>query len=90
MINTFIESEKYTLTESKCHNVHIGNNKENSMDLTVHTHKMHESTKEKYVGHLIDQTGNQRATIKDRKSKGCGIVREGTKEAPLGKWPVES
>ena len=93
VINTFMESEKLTLSESKCHNVHIGNKKENCKDLAVHTHKMHESSQEKYLGDLIDQTGTQRATIRDRKSKGYGIVSQVlaiTKEAPLGKWRVKS
>ena len=54
---------------------------------------MHESKKEKYLGDIIDNTGNQRATVKDRKSKGYGIVSQVlaiTKEAPLGKWKVKS
>ena len=88
-----MESEKLTLSEIKYHNVHIGNKKENCKDLAVHTHKMHESSQEKYLGDLIDQTGTQRAIIRDRKSKGYGIVSQVlaiTKEAPLGKWRVKS
>ena len=61
--------------------------------MKVHKHKMHESKKEKYLGDIVDQTGNQRATVQDRKSKGYGIVSQViaiTKEAPLGKWRVKS
>ena len=93
VINTFMESEKLTLSESKCHNIHIGSRRENCKYLAVHDYKMHESKKEKYFGDIIDTTGNQRATIKDRKSKGYGIVNQViaiTKEAPLGKWRVKS
>ena len=48
---------------------------------------------EKYLGDIIDKSGNQRATIKDRQSKGYGIVGQIiaiTSEAPLGKWRVKS
>ena len=92
-INTFMESEKLTLSENKCHNVHIGRDREKCKDLKVHKNKMHESRKERYLGDIIDQTGNQRATVKDRKLKGSGIVSQVlaiTKEAPLGKWRMKS
>ena len=86
VINTFFESEKLTLSETKCHNIHIGKHKENCRDLKVHNQKMHEANKEKYLGDIVNTTGNQRATVKDRKSKGYGIVSQVlaiTKEAPL-------
>ena len=54
---------------------------------------MHEANQEKYLGDIVNTTGNQRATVKDRKSKGYGIVSQVlaiTKEAPLGKWRVKS
>ena len=88
-----MESEKLTLSENKCHNVHIGRDREKCKDLKVHKNKMHESRKERYLGDIIDQTGNQRATVKDRKLKGSGIVSQVlaiTKEAPLGKWRMKS
>ena len=53
---------------------------------------MHESKKEKYLGDIIDNTGNQRATVKDRKSKVYGIVSQVlaiTNKAPLRKWKVK-
>ena len=37
---------------------------------------MHESKKEKYLGDIIESKGTQRDTIKDRKAKGYGIVRD--------------
>ena len=88
VINTFFAAEKLTLSETKWHNIHIGNHKENCRDLKVHNEKMHEANQEKYLGDIVNTTGNQRATVKDRKSKGYGIVSQVlaiTKEAPLGK-----
>ena len=54
---------------------------------------MHESNKEKYLGDIIEQSGTQRANIKDRKAKGYGIVSQVLaikKEPPLGKWRIKS
>ena len=93
VINTFMESENLTLSENKCHNIHIGKNKERCNELKVHNKTMHESGKEKYLGEIIEKSGNQRATIKDRKSKGYGIVGQIigiTSEAPFGMWRVKS
>ena len=61
-----MEFEKLTLSKNKCHNIHIGQKKENCKELKVHDKIMHESRQEKYLGDIIDKTGNQRATIKDR------------------------
>ena len=93
VINTFMESEKLTLSENKCHNIHIGKHKDKCKELKVHNKIMHESRKEKYSCDIIDKSGNQRATIKDRQSKCYGIVGQIiaiTSEAPLGKWRVKS
>ena len=93
VINTFMETKKLTLSENKCHNVHIGQKQEICKELKVHNTTMHESHQEKYLGDIIDKSGTQRATIKYRKSKGYGIVGQIiaiTEEAPLGKWRVKS
>ena len=51
-----MESEKLTLSETKCHNVHVGRDREKCKDLKVHKNKTHESRKEMYLGDIIDQT----------------------------------
>ena len=83
VINTFMESEKVSLPELKCHNIHIGKNKQTCKDLIVHGHKRHQSRKNKYLGRMIDKTGNQRSTIQDRKCKGYGIVSHAPNEKCL-------
>ena len=51
---------------------------------------MPESGKVKYIGDIINKSGHQRATIKDRQSKGYGLVgaifrnRNNTKKVNLG------
>ena len=41
VINTFIELEKMTLSEKKCHNVHVGKNAHKCPDLKVHGDTMY-------------------------------------------------
>ena len=51
---------------------------------------MHESKHEKYMGDIITKTGNQRATIQNRKLNGFGIVSQIVNESPLGRWRTKS
>ena len=60
--------------QAKCHNMHIGRNKENCKELKVQNTIVHESLPDKYLGDIINKTANQRETVKDRKAKGYGIV----------------
>ena len=91
VINEFLESKKLTLSKSKCHRIHMGKKKdENSMkrpNLKVHNDRMEDSVIEKYLGDIVDKTGQIRATIEDRKRKGFGILAEITailNDVPLG------
>ena len=92
-VNTFMESEKLCLSETKSNVIHVGSKLESCNELKVHNKKMHESKKEKYLGDTINRTGSQRATIQDRKQKGFGIIGQIIaiiKEAPLGQWRMRS
>ena len=73
-VNTFMESEKFCLSETKSNVIHVGSKLESCNELKVHNKKMHESKKEKYLGDTINRTGSQRATIQDRKQKSFGII----------------
>ena len=46
VINTFIELEKLTLSQKKCHIVHVGKNLQNCPDLKVHGKKMKNTKQE--------------------------------------------
>ena len=88
-----MEAEKLSLSDKKCNKIHVGSKWESCQELKVHDKKMHESKSEKYLGGTINSTGNQRATIQDRKQKGFGIVSQIVaivKEAPLDKWRMKS
>ena len=78
VINGFIESKKLTLSKSKCHRIHISKKKdENSMkcpNLKVHNDRMEDPVREKYLGDIVDKTGQIRATIEDRKTKGYALA----------------
>ena len=58
-----METEKLTLSENKCHNIHIGQQQESCKDLKVQNKTLHESQQDKYLGDNIVKSGTQRATI---------------------------
>lgn len=89
---TFMESKKLGLSKDKCYRIHIGKGHDNCPDLAVHDSKMKEAEKEKYLGDIIDSTGNLEATIESSQKKGDGIMSEILSiinEIPLGKYKVE-
>ena len=92
MINTFIESKKLKLSESKCFRLHIGKEHENCPSLKVHEHNMKESEREKYLGDIVDSNGKVQATIESRTKKGQGIITEIMSiinEIPFGEHQTE-
>ena len=92
-INTFIELEKLKLSESKCSNVHIGNNLKNCQEFKVHGKKMKHSNQETYLGDKIDRKISIKETIKSRISKGFGAVSNIlaiVNEVPLAHWRIEA
>ena len=94
-VNAFIESKKLTLSETKCHRIHIErkpNKPVECQQLKVHDKVMEDSTREKYLGDILDNSGKIRATIEERRAKGFGIVNEILailEEIPLGRYRME-
>jgi len=91
-INTFIESKKLKLSETKCFRMHIGEGHSKCPELKVHDYEMKESEKEKYLGDVVDSNGKIQATIENRKKRGTGIISEIIsiiKEIPFGKYRTE-
>ena len=76
LINTFVESKKLKLSESKCFRLHIGKDHENCPTLKVHEHEMKDSEREKYLGDIVDSNGKVQATIENRTKRGQGIITE--------------
>ena len=95
VVNAFIESKKLTLSKAKCHRIHIEKKQTQTKEclrLKVHDEPMDESTKEKYLGDIVDETGKIRKTIEERRTKGFAIVNEILailEEVPLGKYRME-
>ena len=61
-------------------------------ELKIHVEKMSDSSQEKYLGDMINTTGNAKATGADRISRGHGIVSEIRailNEVPLGRYKLE-
>ena len=81
--------------KSKCHRLHESKKKEKSFKcpaIKVHDDAMENSSKEKYLGDIVDESGKVRATIEDRRRKGFSIVSEIMSildEIPLGVHKME-
>ena len=95
-VNAFIEGKKLTLSNKKCHRIHVqkksSKNKPDCMPLKIHNSKMNEAQQEKYLGDFIDTSGTIRKTVEERKNKGYGIVSEIIAildEIPLGRYKLE-
>ena len=87
VVNSFMDLEKLTLSEAKCHKLHIGKQERNCPDLQVHGHPMHEATSEKYLGDIINKSGTNKENLATRVAKGYGRVNTILAlldEAPLG------
>ena len=65
-VNTFMEHKRLKLSHKKCHRIHIGKDHSKCPQLRVHGEVMQDSNKEKYLGDIIDTTGNIQATIDNR------------------------
>ena len=44
-----MEAEKLSLSDNKCHVIHVGSKWQNCQDFKVHKNKMHKSKSEKYL-----------------------------------------
>ena len=91
-INTFIESKKLKLSETKCFRIHIGKGHSKCPELKVHDYEMKESEKEKYLGDVVYSNGKIQPTIESRKKRDIGIISEIMsiiKEIPFGKYRTE-
>lgn len=75
-INTFIELKKLRFSHKKCSQIHVGKGQQNCAGLKVHANRMNRSIKEKYLGDLVTDVGNNKANISDRVAKGYAIVNE--------------
>ena len=62
--------------KSKCHKMHIGKSHEMCPTLKVHGTIMQEATEETYLGDIISCDGKNTKNIKDRISKGLGIITQ--------------
>ena len=75
VINAFIEMKKLRLSHKKCSRIHIGKHTIECPELKVHEHRMKNSSQEKYLGDLLDQSGSIKPTIQDRVSKAWGYYQ---------------
>ena len=79
IINSFIETQRLTLSQEKNVVLHIGRKVKCKMTyptLKVHDHDMKVVTTQKYLGDIVSSSGSLRDTIEDRRNKGWGKLSE--------------
>ena len=69
-VNSFFEAEKLTLSKSKSHVIHVGENVENCCQLKVHIENIELAESENYLGDVNDKSVKPRQNILPRKAKG--------------------
>ena len=95
VVNSFMHTKKLTLSEKKCHTVHIimSNPGNECSSLKVQDTQMRKEPTVKYLGDQVNSTGSVKATIEERRGKAFGISAEILSIAnsvPLGQWRVKS
>ena len=94
-INSFVETHRQTMHDTKSVVIHVGNVKKCSQPcptLKVHDTNMHEAKSTKYLGNIITSSGGVRETIEDRRNQGWGRVAQIMSilgEVALGTYRIE-
>ena len=91
-VNSFIETNKLQLGQAKCAQIHIGKYSDICPELKVHSHLMHKTKREKYLGDYITAKGNNKDNITERVNKGHAIIGEINNiltEIPLGRYRID-
>ena len=79
IINSFIETQRLTLSDVKSVVLHVGKNcKKLCPKLKVHEKEMRVVDSVRYLGDIISATGAQRPCVEDRRCKGWGKLAEVT------------
>ena len=96
VINSFMETERLTISKEKSSVIHIGNTKkceQSCPKIKVHTENMKINHSTKYLGNILSSNGGIKETISDRRNKGWGLiskVKAILDEVPLGPHRVEA
>ena len=91
-VNTFIETKKLKLKQSKCAAIHVGRRTKFCPDLKVHGQKMHKEESVKYLGDVIHKSGKSKANTNERVAKAHAIhaeIRAILSDIPLGKYRTQ-
>ena len=79
IINSFIETQRLTLSREKSVVLHVSNKVKCQTQcpiLKVHAYDMNVVKSQKYLGDIISSSGTLRDTIEDRRNKGWGKLSE--------------
>ena len=91
-VNTFIETKKLKLADTKCSVIHVGKKCRKCPTLKVHGQKMHTAESIKYLGDSVHENGKVRFNILERRAKANGAfaeIRAILEDVPLGKYRIK-
>ena len=93
-VNIFVKLKKLEMSVKKCARIHVSKSKcAECPEILVNKTLIKEAHKEKYLGDYITNSASASDTIKDRKSKGYGIlgdIRAILEDIPLGNKRLEA
>ena len=75
-INSFIETQRLTLSYEKSVVIHVGKKCKFCPKLKVHKKQMKSADTVRYLGDIISSSGSIRPCVEDRRSKGWGKLAE--------------
>ena len=92
LVNSFFNSKKIKLNQSKCAKIHVGKKCDHCPQYYAQGNKMNTHVQEKYLGDIIHSDGKQHATIVERLARGYGIlanIKALLDDIPLGHRRIE-
>ena len=75
-LNAKIQSKRLWFSETKCHQIHIGQDARFCPSLKVHDKEMKKVDDDKYLGDIISSDGSNQKDIDKKLSKGMGIISQ--------------
>ena len=75
LINTLVEGKRLYFNQTKCYVMHLGPNSKECPKLMVHNLPMKKTTKEKYLGNIVSNSGNN-PNIENRRKIGFKAISD--------------
>ena len=92
-VNTFMETKKLKLAESKCSVIHVGKPSGKCPQLKVHGQPMHQAHSLTYLGDSVHESGKIKYNLIERRAKAYAVfaeIRANLNDVPLGNYRIQT